>query len=338
MSERGQQQAGQPPKRAVVTGAAGFLGSHLVDALLSRGCEVIGVDDLSMGTLDNLRGPLGGPAFHFVHGDVRQIAELCRGCGPIDVVAHLAARKIPRYQGSLETLLVNGEGGHACVRFALQHGARIVLVSTSDIYGKHQDVPFSEEQDSLFGPSQVRRWDYAISKLYEERLCYAYAQAHGLDFVIARLFGSYGPRQHRSWWGGPQAVFIEAALDGQPLEIHGDGLQTRSLTHISDTVAGLMACVETVGASGGVFNIGSTEEVSIIELARAIYRLSGGAGEPPLRFVPYSSFAGRYEDVRRRIPEVRRARQVLGFEARVSLEEGLAQTIAWQRALRLVVA
>lgn len=318
-------------RRALVTGAAGLLGSNLVDALLGRGYQVVGVDDLSTGSLVNLASAHKSGAFSLRVGDVREIEALCADLRDLDVVVHLAGRKIPRYGGALDTLLVNGEGGHACIRLALARGTGFALASTSDVDGKSPAVPFREDHDSLFGPSRVRRWDYAISKLYEERLCYAYAEAHGLRFTIARIFGSYGPRQHRSWWGGLQSVFIEAALRGEPMEIHGDGQQTRSFTYVSDTVAGLLAAVEGAGEVGDVVHVGSTEEISIENLARLVYRLCGGRGEPPLRLVPYESFGRSYEDVRRRVPDASLARERLGFAAQVPLVEGLKRTIAWQR-------
>lgn len=315
-----------------VTGSAGFIGSHLVDALLARGDRVIGIDNLSMGTRDNFHHLLQRPDFAFHEADVRDAKALAQACEGTELIVHLAAYKIPRYGNSVETLLVNAKGTEQVLEVARRPRVKVVLASTSDVYGKNPSLPFAEDGDSVLGPSTVRRWSYAVSKLYEEHLGFAYQEAYQVPVVVLRFFGSYGPRQHRSWWGGPQAVFIEALLNGQPMEIHGDGQQTRSFTYIDDTVRGILAAIDTPQAVGQVFNIGSTAEISILELARLIHRLMEGRGEPPIRFVPYAQF-GRYEDVRRRIPDLSKAQRVLGFTPQVHLEEGLRRTIAWQRSL-----
>jgi UDP-glucose 4-epimerase len=217
------------------------------------------------------------------------------------------------------------------LEIARHTGAKVILASTSDVYGKNPRLPFAETGDSVLGPSHVPRWRGGGSKLFEEHLAFAYHETHAVPVVILRFFGSYGPRQHRSWWGGPQAVFIEAALNGREIEIHGEGSQTRSFTFISDTVEGIIKAMECHGAVGQLFNIGSDREISILNLAHLISRMIGNR-EPKLRFVPYAAFnQGRYEDVQRRVPDTTRSRDVLGLSCQVSLEEGLARTIAWQR-------
>jgi UDP-glucose 4-epimerase len=184
----------------------------------------------------------------------------------------------------------------------------------------------------VIGTSKVARWAYAVSKLFDEHLAFAYQDSNGIPVTVLRFFGSYGPRQHLSWWGGPQSVFIEAALEGKEIPIHGDGLQTRSFTYVSDTVEGIYAATINEKANGELFNIGSTHEINILELAKIIHRLSGAPGEPNIRFVPYESFTGKaYEDVRRRVPDVSRCSEILGVTAQVDLEEGLKKTIEWQR-------
>ena len=190
-------------------------------------------------------------------------------------------------------------------------------------------LPFNEEGDLVLGPSTVRRWSYAASKIFDEHLCFAYQEAYNVPVVILRFFGSYGPRQHLSWWGGPQAVFIEAILNDTGLEIHGDGSQTRTFTYVSDTVSGIVAAAEQEIANGEIFNIGNTQEISILELAHMIKRLSGTPGELKYRLVPYSTF-GKYEDVMRRVPDIDKAQRLLGFRPEVALEEGLRRTIEWQ--------
>jgi UDP-glucose 4-epimerase len=181
------------------------------------------------------------------------------------------------------------------------------------------------------GPTSVKRWAYAVSKLYDEHLAFAYSAERGAAVTILRFFGGYGPRQHPSWWGGPQAVFIDAALRDAEMEIHGDGLQTRSFTYIGDHVDGIVRAIERREAVGEIFNLGDAREIAILDLARLVWRLAG-QGPPKYRLVSYRTF-GRYEDVRRRVPDASKAARLLGFEPRVSLEEGLPPTIAWHRTL-----
>ena len=318
-----------------VTGAAGFIGSHVVDALIARGERVIAIDNLSMGSLANLEQHAENPRFSFHQIDVTD-GDAFRGvCEDVSALIHLAAFKIPRYGKTLDTLRINGVGTDNALEICREQGCKLLLASTSDVYGRNPNVPFAETHESVYGPSSVRRWAYAVSKLYEEHLCYAYREAYGLDFVILRFFGSYGPRQHLSWWGGPQSVFIQAVLEDREIEIHGDGQQTRSFTYISDTVRGAIAALDTPQAIGEVFNIGSTHEITILELAHRIKRLSRTPGEIKLQMVAYEQLGGGYQDVQRRIPDPTKAAKVLGFSAEVDLDEGLLETIQWQRQVQL---
>jgi UDP-glucose 4-epimerase len=316
----------------VVTGAAGFIGSHLCDALLERGHRVVAIDNLSMGCMENIQHNLGNPRFSFFKEDVRNLGALRPLCANADVIVSLAAYKIPRYGNALDTLLINNEGAKNLLEITKDLKCKVVMASTSDVYGKNPHLPFREDSDLVLGPSDVRRWSYAVSKLFDEHLCFAYQDAYGFPVVSLRFFGSYGPRHHLSWWGGPQAVFITQILRNEEVEIHGDGSQTRSFTYISDTVSGVVAAIEREEANGKVINLGSTREISVLELAHLIKRLIGNPEPLQLKFVPYSSFTGaKYEDVMRRVPDISQARQLLDFEPRVALEEGLSRTIAWQK-------
>ncbi len=318
--------------KIAITGVAGFIGSNLAARLLQRGDEIRGLDDLSHGTLRNLQGVLDHPGFRFRQGSILDrgaLDEVFQGC---DAVVHLAAGKIPRYQDALDTLTTNGEGGFAVLRSCVaQRVRRMVLASTSDCYGRNPDVPFSEESVSVIGSPLVRRWSYAVSKMFEEHLLLAFRERHGLEGVALRLFGVYGPRQNPTWWGGPQAVFIGAALRNEEMEIHDTGQQTRSFTYVEDTVECFVRAVDVPGADGRVLNVGIDEEITIAGLAERVWRLVRD-DEPRMRFVPLSTF-GRYEDVRRRVPDNRLAAEVLGHTPKVSLSEGLPPTIAWQRRL-----
>lgn len=323
-------------KTVLVTGAAGFLGSHLCDALLGRGHQVIGVDDLSHGKQENLADALRSERFAFHVLDITDAAKLRAVAKGIDLIAHLAAFKIPRYGGRLQTLLVNSEGSLNVLRLAAGQKAKFVFTSTSDVYGKNPDVPFSETSASVIGASTVPRWAYAVSKLFDEHLAFAFMEDHGIPVTALRIFGSYGPRHHLSWWGGPQSVFIDAVLRNEVIPIHGDGQQTRSFTFVSDTVSGILAALERDSANNQIINIGSTQEINIVDLATMIHRLADPPDPLRLEFIPYQQISsGReYEDVRRRVPDVTKAQQLLGFKAKMSLEEGLLHTIEWQKAVR----
>jgi UDP-glucose 4-epimerase len=323
-----------PSERPIaVTGAAGFIGSHVVDALMARGERVIAIDNLSMGSLANLEQHRVNPRFSFHQVDVTDQPAFTAACRDIGALIHLAAFKIPRYGKTLDTLRINGVGADNALEITREQNCKLLLASTSDVYGRNPNVPFAETHDSMYGPSSVRRWAYAVSKLYEEHLCFAYREAYGLDFVILRFFGSYGPRQHLSWWGGPQSVFIQAVLEDREIEIHGDGTQTRSFTYISDTTRGIIAALDTPAAVGEIINLGSAEEVTILELAKRIKHLSNTPGELKLKIVPYEQLGGGYQDVLRRVPDNTKAAKLLGFQAQVTLDDGLTETIAWQRQI-----
>jgi nucleoside-diphosphate-sugar epimerase len=320
--------------RIGVTGAAGFIGSHLCDRLLEEGYEVVGIDDLSYGSTLNLQTCLEHPRFRFDVVDCRKrraVRAAFEGC---DAIAHLAAKKIPRYHGALETLEVNVAGANAVYGVALALGADLVVTSTSDVYG-NGTPPYAEDGPVVLGPPTSRRWAYATSKLYDEHFALALAEERDLKVTILRLFNAYGPRNHVSWWGGPMVTFVEALLDGQPIEIHGDGRQTRSFTYVSDTVDGIFRALVTPESRGEIVNVGGTEAITILELAEVVQ--SALEIPPPLRatFVPYEDLPGKYQDVRHRVADPTKARELLGFETKVKLADGLAATIDWHRKRRL---
>lgn len=291
-----------------------------------------GVDDFSHGTPDNLGTLAGHASFHVDQGTILDPEDLRTAFTGAEVVIHLAAGKIPRHGDALDTLVINGEGGLNVLRVAHECGVRrVILASTSDCYGRNPAIPFSEDSVSVIGSPKVRRWSYAVSKMFEEQVLFAFRDRYALEGVALRLFGGYGPNQNLTWWGGPQSVFIGAALRGEALEVHGTGQQTRSFTYIDDMVEGFVRAVDTPGADGEVLNVGIDREITIENLARMISGLIRPGETPNIRLIPYASF-GRYEDVERRVPDGSRAEAVLGFRARVSLEEGLPKAIDWQRA------
>ena len=313
---------------------AGFLGSNLLDRLLQEGHSVIGIDNLSMGRLDNIEFAQSDGRFKFIEADARNPDTFRDLESGIDVAVHLAAYKIPRYGNAIDTLKINFYCTENVLEFARERQIKCVLASTSDVYGRNPDVPFSEEStDSIIGSSLSPRWAYAVSKLFDEHLALAYEDAYGFPVTLLRFFGSYGPNQHLSWWGGPPPVFIAAVLNDEVIPIHGDGQQTRSFTFVTDTINGIYASIMREEANGRVLNIGNDEEVTILELAKRIKKISETEGELKVEFVPYESFSGKkYEDVMRRVPDMTLAAEVLGVRPEISLDDGLRSTIAWQRS------
>jgi UDP-glucose 4-epimerase len=321
-------------RRVGVTGAAGFIGSHLCVRLLAEGHEVVGIDDLSYGAVANLSSCIGNPNFHFEVLDCRRRRELKSVFAGCDTIAHLAAKKIPRYESAVSTLEVNVAGANAVFGVALALDADLVITSTSDVYGNAPS--FGEDDPIVLGPPTSRRWAYATSKLYDEHLALALAEDRGLRVTILRLFNCYGPRNHLSWWGGPTVTFIEALLDGEPVDIHGDGLQTRTFTYVDDTVDGIYRALATPESRSEVVNIGGTETLTIAGLAQEIQERLGIGGPLRATFTPYEALPGNYQDVRDRVPNTEKAERLLGFSAKVGLDEGLERTIAYHRSQRSV--
>jgi UDP-glucose 4-epimerase len=321
------------PATVGVTGAAGFVGANLVERLLDEGCKVIGVDDFSMSGPENLRGILGRPGFELHEYDCRDTARLVADFAGVGGIMHLAACKIPRFGGALNTMHVNVDGSQAAFDVALELDVPIVFTSTSDVYG-NAETPFREDGEIVLGPPTSRRWSYAASKYFDEHLALRMHEERGLKVSVLRLFNAYGARNHPSWWGGPLAVFLEDLLDGKEMEIHGDGQQVRSFTYVSDTVEGFVRALATPEAIGEVINIANEEPVKIIDLAQTVQTAMGFDGPLRAKIVSYESMGGNYQDVKIRVPSVEKAERILGFKADVKLEQGLEKTIAWHKSLR----
>lgn len=322
-------------RKIIVTGAAGFIGANLSEKLLSLGHHVIGLDNFSHGSRRNLHSLIGRRNFHFLERDLCEKGALDDIDG--DAMVHLASYKIPRYTDAFDTLEFNTSMIRNVVDHCLRKDIKLVFTSTSDVYGKNSSTPFHEGSDLVMGPTTVKRWAYAVSKIFAEQYILASHAKHGLMFTIARLFGSYGPFQNPTWWGGPQSVFIDKAFKRTPIEIHGTGEQTRTFTFVADTVDGLMKCIVDPRASNEIFNIGSEmhSEITITQLATRIWKLINPEDtEPLLTFIPYSSF-GNYEDVMRRVPDIAKIKSMLGYRPTVDLQTGLIRTIEWQRNLTL---
>ena len=306
--------------RVLITGIAGFLGQNLARAYIGKGWEVWGIDDLTVGNKDWLPGEV-----IFKQMDVS--GPSVRPRGTFNLIIHLASRKIPREGNSFQVLSENTRGALNFVRYAHSTGAKLIYLSTSDVYGKN--TCWEETADLMVGPPDVMRWSYAISKMWGEQLLFSVKE--DLDFNIVRLFGSYGPYHALSWTAGPQSVFISQALKQEPMTIHGDGKQRRAFQYVDDAVDGIMR-VADADLRGNVFNIGNPDEpISVDDLSRMIWEMINPGKLRPARYVRPSSY--KYEDIPQRVPDITKARTLLGFDPKVSLKEGLRRTIEWQKTV-----
>ncbi len=314
----------------LVTGGAGFIGSNLVDALLAEGDRVTVLDDLSTGKRRNLAHLEGEPRFRFVEGSILDAPLVERLVAEVDGVYHLAAVVGVKYvlADPLRGMQVNLRGTEHILEAASRHGCKVLIASSSEVFGKSVAVPFDEEDDTVLGPTRVPRWSYALTKLLDEHLALAYHRQRGLPAVVVRYFNAYGPRIDPRGYGSVVAHFLGQALSGCPLTVYGDGQQTRAFTFVGDTVRGTMAAMETEAAVGEVFNIGNGQEWTVEALAELVRELIPQAG--PIRHIPFEEVYGPdFEETRRRAPATGRAERLLGFRAQVPLEEGLRRTIPW---------
>lgn len=325
-------------ERVLVTGGAGFIGSHLVDALLASDHRVTVLDNFSTGRHGNLSSVETHPRLTLVEGSILDPDLVDRLIGECGLVLHLAAAVGVSHivSSPLESVLTNVRGTEHVLASAHRHHARVLLASTSEIYGTSAAVPFREDGDRVLGPTWVHRWSYSTAKAIDEHLAFAYAD-RGLAISVVRYFNCYGPRIDESGYGSVIARFAAQALRSEPLTVHGDGRQTRCFTYVSDTVRGTLLATTRDEALGSVFNIGRAHEVSILELAELIRETGGSSSR--IVFVPYESYyPPGFQDTRRRVPDVTRARDILGFEASVALDQGLRSTLDWCRANYATIA
>ncbi|MDQ3639973.1 MAG: GDP-mannose 4,6-dehydratase [Actinomycetota bacterium] len=320
------------PQTYLVTGGAGFIGSHLTDALLARGDGVIALDNISTGRLQNLDGAGGHPNFRFVQGSVLDelmVDELAQEC---EVIVHLAAAVGVKLivEQPLRSLTTNIRGSEIVLAAAHRYRKKILVTSTSEIYGKNSTGPLSETADRILGSPAVARWAYSTSKAVDEILAYAYHKERGLPTVVVRLFNTVGPRQSPAY-GMVIPRLLRQALGGQPLTVFGDGQQTRCFCHVSDVIDAVLRIIDNPRAVGDVFNIGSVEEISILDLARKIASMAGSGSD--VKLIPYDrAYESGFEDMRRRVPDTTKLRSLVGWRPTRSLDdiltEGLAEVAA----------
>ncbi len=321
--------------RILITGGAGFIGSHLAQAYLERGEEVYIIDDLSTGSLDNIKRLQEKEEYKrrfFVTIDTilnhEAMVELIGTC---DMVFHLAAAVGVRYilENPLSSIKTNIQGTEKVLELCAKFKKRVLVASSSEVYGKHLHAPLAETDNIVYGPSSKFRWSYAASKLMDEFNALAYFRTKRLPVVIARLFNTVGPRQTGAY-GMVIPRFVSQALKNEPLTVYGDGTQTRTFTYVKDVVGALMALLESDGATGEVFNVGGTEEITILDLARRIIREAGS--ESTVELIPYEkAFEKDFEDMQRRVPSIEKISQYIGFCPQTDLTTILKTVIAHMR-------
>jgi UDP-glucose 4-epimerase len=322
---------------SLITGGAGFIGSHLAEALIARGDRVTAVDDESTGSVDNLAAIRRHPRLTFVAGSVADRALVTRLVPEADEVYHLAAavgvqliaqnpiRTIETNVYPTELLLAELRKQHQS-----GHRVKLFLASTSEVYGKNPKATWTEEDDLVFGPTTRARWSYGVSKAIDEFLALAHWREHGLPVVIARFFNVVGPRQTGSY-GMVLPRFVDSAISGRPLVVHDDGRQVRCFGHVADVVRAVLDLMATPAALGRVFNVGSDQPVSILELAQRVVTMVN-----PGLTIEFQSYADAYspdfEDVRSRVPDLTRLRQTIDYQPRYTLDDAIREVVAWKRA------
>lgn len=323
--------------RVLITGGAGFIGSHLAEACLEKGDEVYVIDDLSTGSLANIEPLRNDKRFKnrlFVHIDTILNHELMEELtGICDIVFHLAAAVGVRYilENPLKSIKINVQGTEEILEICTKFKKRILIASSSEVYGKHLHAPLVETDNIIYGPSSKFRWSYAASKLMDEFTALAYYRTKGLQVVVTRLFNTVGPRQTGAY-GMVIPRFVTQALKNIPLTIYGDGTQSRTFTFVKDVVRALMGLMACEDATGEVFNVGGTQEITMLELAKKIIKATGSSSECQL--IPYEeAFAKDFEDMQRRVPSIEKIRKAIGFEPQVNLDEILDQVINYQKSV-----
>jgi nucleoside-diphosphate-sugar epimerase len=317
--------------RALITGGAGFIGSHLSDALLAQGHEVLILDNLSTGSIDNIAHLKGRKGFEYFIDTVENQPLLAELIDRSDIVFHFAAAVGVKLivEQPVHTIETNVHGTEIVLKHANKKKKLVVIASTSEVYGKSNDVPFREDSDLVLGPTPKHRWAYACSKAIDEFLALAYWKERKLPVIIVRFFNTVGPRQ-TGQYGMVIPNFVRQALAGEPITVFGDGKQSRAFTHVADVVGALLKLIVEPKAIGQVINIGNTEEISIEKLAERVRELSGS--KSPIKYVPYDqAYESGFEDMPRRVPDLTRVSGLIGYKTTLTLDDILNQVIDYFR-------
>ena len=316
----------------LITGGAGFIGSHLAEALLAGGHGVTAVDDLSTGSWDNIAHLVGGPNFRFVRESVRNATTVTPLVDRCDVIFHLAAAVGVQLivDNPVHTIETNIHGSEVVLNLANKFGRKILVASTSEVYGKSDRMPFREDDDVTLGSTRFTRWSYACSKMVDEFLALAYHDQFGLPAIICRFFNTIGPRQ-TGQYGMVVPRFVRKALLGEPIEIYGSGLQSRCFCNVADVVEALIKLIDCPAAVGEVINLGATESITMEGLADKIIEMTGSkAGK---KHLSYEEAYGRaFDDMQARMPDLSKIQKLIGYKPRCSLEQTLRQVIDYERA------
>jgi nucleoside-diphosphate-sugar epimerase len=319
--------------RVLITGGAGFVGSHLAEALLDRGDEVFIIDNLSTGSIDNVVHLKAHPRFHYTIDSVSNEPVVAELIDRADIVVHLAAAVGVKLivEQPVHTIETNVHGTEVVLKHANKKKKLVLIASTSEVYGKSADVPFREDADLVLGPTVKHRWAYACSKLIDEFLALAYWKERKLPVIVVRLFNTVGPRQ-TGQYGMVIPNFVRQALAGHPITVFGDGTQSRSFTYVGDVVKAMVALIDEPRAVGHVFNIGNGNEITIRELAEKVKKMTGSSSEIVL--VPYDqAYEAGFEDMPRRVPDIGRIQALVGYRPTVDLDETLTRVIEHFRQL-----
>lgn len=324
--------------KVLITGGAGFVGSHLAEAFLEKGDDVYIIDDLSTGAMENIQPFTEDERFKdriFVHIDTIFNHDLMLELvGTCDVVFHLAAAVGVRYilENPLKSITINIQGTEKVLELCAKFKKKVLITSSSEVYGKHDHAPLVETDNIIYGPSSKFRWSYAASKLMDEFTAQAYYRTKGLQAVITRLFNTVGPRQTGAY-GMVIPRFVSQALENKALTVYGDGRQSRTFTYVKDVVAALMALMAQEEAVGEVFNVGGTEEITIVELAEKIVKATGSTST--IELIPYEeAFEKDFEDMQRRVPGIEKIKALIGFEPKTSLDDIIRQVVEYTKKKR----
>jgi len=313
--------------KALLTGGAGFIGSHLAERLLAGGHEVMILDNLSTGSIDNIAHLKGTRGFSYCIDSVTNEPLLAELIDRADVVFHLAAAVGVKLivEQPVQTIETNVHGTEVVLKHANKKKKLVVIASTSEVYGKSADVPFREEADLVLGATMKHRWAYASSKIIDEFLALAYWKEKKLPVIIVRFFNTVGPRQ-TGRYGMVLPTFVRQALLGHPITVFGDGTQSRSFTYVGDVVEALVALAQEPRAIGQVFNVGNTGEVTIADLAQHVKTLTGS--QSPIQYIPYDeAYEAGFEDMPRRVPDISKIRALIGYEPQLSLDDIIRRVI-----------